>query len=39
MENIFFPKDRLYEDSATTYKLIDKCKRIVFESEPSIYMQ
>lgn len=34
MENIFFPKDRLYEDSATTYKLIDKCKRIVFESEP-----
>lgn len=34
MENIFFPKDRLYEDSATTYKLIDKCKCIVFESKP-----
>lgn len=33
-KNILFPKDRLYEDSATTYKLIDKCERIIFESEP-----
>ena len=32
--DIRYPKGRLYEDSATTYKLIDKCINIVFESEP-----
>lgn len=33
-DNIRFPKDRLYEDAATTYKLIDKCNKIVVCSQP-----
>lgn len=33
-DNIRFPKGRLYEDSATTYKLIDKSQCIVLKSIP-----
>ena len=32
-DNIEYPKGRLFEDSATTYKLIDLCKTIAFKSE------
>ena len=32
-ENIKYPKGRLFEDAATTYKLIDLCKKISFKSE------
>ena len=32
--NIKYPKGRLFEDSATTYKLIDICNKISFKSEP-----
>ena len=35
--NIRFPKDRLFEDSATTYKLIDLCKKIAFKSESKYF--
>jgi len=36
-ENIKFPVGRLYEDSATTYKLIDSSKKITFYSVPIYY--
>ena len=32
-DNVLFPKGRLYEDAATTYKLIDKCKYITICSK------
>ncbi len=32
--DIRYPKGRLFEDSATTYKLIDKSKKIVLKSVP-----
>ena len=32
-KDIRFPKGRLYEDSATTYLLIDQCKKISIESK------
>lgn len=32
-ENIEYPKGRLFEDSATTYKLFDLCENIAFKSE------
>ena len=33
-KNIRYPKGRLFEDSATTYKLIDNANTIVLKSEP-----
>ena len=33
-KTIRFPKGRIYEDAATTYKLIDKSKKIVLNSMP-----
>lgn len=36
-QNIKYPKGRLYEDAATTYKLIDKSKIIAFYSKPIYY--
>ena len=33
-KNIRYPKGRIFEDSATTYKLIDKAKNIVLNSQP-----
>jgi len=35
--NIRFPKGRNYEDAATTYRLIDKSKRISVNSKPTYY--
>ena len=35
--DIRFPKDRLFEDAATTYKLIDMCKKIAFKSESKYF--
>ena len=32
-EGIKYPKGQLFEDAATTYKLIDKANKITFESE------
>ncbi len=32
-ENVRFPKGRLFEDAATTYKLMDKCSRIAVDSK------
>ena len=33
-EGVRFPKGRLFEDAATTYKLMDKCQRISVHSLP-----
>ena len=33
-DEIRFPKGRIFEDAATTYKLIDKSKKIVLNSQP-----
>lgn len=33
-KNIRYPKNRIFEDSATTYKLIDKANMVVLNSEP-----
>lgn len=32
-ENIHYPEDKFYEDIITTYKIISKCKKIVFCKE------
>ena len=32
-ENVKYPKGRVFEDAATTYKLIDLCNTIAFKSE------
>lgn len=36
-ESVRYPKGRLFEDAATTYKLIDLSKKIIFSSEPIYY--
>ena len=36
-KEIRYPKARVFEDSATIYKLIDKSKKIAFKSEPIYY--
>ena len=36
-ETVRYPKGRLFEDAATTYKLIDLSKKIIFHSEPIYY--
>jgi len=36
-EGIRYPVGKLYEDTATTFKLIDKCDRIAVKSEPIYY--
>ena len=36
-KEIRYPKERVFEDSATIYKLIDKSKKIAFESVPIYY--
>ena len=36
-ENIRYPAGKLYEDTATTYKIIDKCKNIAVNSVPIYY--
>lgn len=35
--DIRFPKGRLFEDSATTYKLVDLCNKIAFKSESKYF--
>lgn len=35
--DIYFPKDRIYEDGATTYKLIDRCSKVIYISDPLYY--
>lgn len=34
-KTIEYPKGRLFEDSATTYKLVDSCNRIAIDSTPT----
>lgn len=36
-KDISFPKGRLFEDSATTYKLVEKANSIVLDSQPIYY--
>ncbi len=36
-DKIEFPVGRLFEDSATTYKLIDKANKVAFSSQPIYY--
>ena len=36
-QDIRFPKDRLYEDTATTYKLFLKAEKIIFGARPLYY--
>lgn len=36
-DNVKYPKGRIFEDAATTYLLIDKCKKIVLGSESKYY--
>ncbi|WP_342985836.1 glycosyltransferase family 2 protein [Clostridium saudiense] len=32
--DIKYPKGKIYEDADTTYKLIHKCKRVIYDPEP-----
>ena len=36
-ENVQYPKRRLFEDAATTYLLVDQCRKIAFGSESKYY--
>ena len=36
-DNVKYPKGRIFEDAATTYLLIDECKKIVLGSESKYY--
>ncbi len=36
-DDILFPENQLYEDIAIMYRLFDKCKSIVYLSEPKYY--
>lgn len=36
-ENISFPEGKYYEDSGTTYRLVDKCKNVAIGSKPQYY--
>lgn len=35
--NIYFPEGRVYEDAATTYKVVHKAEKIVYIDEPLYY--
>lgn len=37
MEICSVPRGKLFEDQFTTYKLIDQCKKIVFDTTPRYY--
>lgn len=36
-ENIFFPEGKYYEDGATTFRLLSKCEKISYISDPFYY--
>ena len=36
-KSVRFPEGKLFEDQFTTYKLIDQCKKIVFDTTPRYY--